>query len=205
MGAHAHQIKEKIMRYVRTLGLSAVVVAALAVWASPVTATTLTAPGLPPSFTGQVYASAEGHAVLDNPIAKIECASGITTWSFSHGSGVTAQTGVTGLSFANCTNDWHVTVVFDGSIEIHSIGNGDGTLTSSGATIEATRFGVSCRYRTATGGTDIGTLTDGSIYSTVHVSGAVPFHGGSFLCGAGATNWTGSYKIESPVGLTVDP
>jgi hypothetical protein len=193
------------MRYVRTLGLLFAVVAALTAWASTATATTLTAPGLPPSFTGQVYASAEGHVVLDNPIAKIECASGITTWSFSHGEGITAETGVTGLSFANCTNSWHVTVVFDGFIAIHSIGNGDGTLTSSGATIEATRFGITCRYATATGGTDIGTLTDSAFYSTIDIAASLPFHGGSGLCGEKAMSWTGSYKVEGPAGLTVDP
>ena len=61
------------MKYVKMLGLLAVAAAALMAFAGTASATTVTSGGV--TYTGEIAASAEGHAVLDNPIAKIECAS----------------------------------------------------------------------------------------------------------------------------------
>jgi len=145
-----------------------------------------------------------GHIVLDNPIAKIECTSNLLANVESHGTGVTVKGKVTLLQFGSptpCTNSWHVTVISGGSLEIHAIGGGNGTVTSSGATIEATRLGITCRY--ATSGTDIGTLTAG-IFGEIDISAAIPFHSGSFLCGSGATTWTGQYALSGPTNVSVD-
>lgn len=196
------------MKYAKCLGLSAVAAAVLMAFAGTASATTITSSGS--TYTGFITLTSEYHVVLDNPIAKIECNSSVTSKVESHGAGVTAKANVLALSFTSCTNDWHVTVVAGGSLEAHALESGDATLTSSGATIEATRFGVSCRY--ATNFTDIGRLTDGDTGSgggfytpgTVHVQAEIPFHSGSFLCGTGATTWTGSYGITN-LPLSVDP
>lgn len=56
-------------------------------------------------------------------------------------------------------------------------------------TVEATRFGITCRY--ANSQTDYGQFTGGST-ATVHFAAAIPFHGGSGLCGSSAITLSGS-------------
>jgi len=184
----------------RALTIGLVLVAASVFWMVVATAsgTTITSSE---GSTPTIVAEAEGHVVLDNPIAKIECASEIEATVETHGAGVTAKGEVEFLDFTGCTNSWHVTVVSAGSLEIHGTGSGDGTVTSSGATLESTRFGVSCRYSTSS--TGIGTLTDG-VHATLDISAAIPFHSGSALCGSGATTWTGSYEVWTPTNVSVD-
>lgn len=155
-------------------------------------------------YTSTIAAASEGHVTLNNPIAKVECASTLEGKVESHGAGVTVKGNVSTLSFSSCTNSWHVTTVSAGSLEVHETGTGDGTLTSSGATVEATRLGVTCRY--ATSSTAIGTLTGSfttGTNATIDLSGSIPFHSGSGLCGAGAVGWTGSYVVTTPSLLAV--
>lgn len=146
--------------------------------------------------------AAEGHVVLDNPIAKIECPSEMAVGIQSHGTGVTAKGTLFWFQYEDCTNSWmDSTTIASGSLEFHATGSGRATVTSSGLTWESTRFGVTCRY--ATNNTDIGTLTPGTP-ATLDISASIPFHGGSFLCGSGATTWTGSYTVTSPATVSVD-
>jgi hypothetical protein len=180
-------------------GLLAVAVSILWMAAGTASATTLVSPA-GTVYTGSLVAEAEGHVVLHNPIAKIECASKVEGTVESHGAGVTAGGKISSLSFTGCTDSWHVTVVAAGSLEVHNSGGGNGTVTSSGATVEATRFGVTCRY--ATSSTDIGTFTGGSP-ATLDISAGIPFHSGSIFCGSGPTTWTGSYKVTTPTALAV--
>lgn len=195
------------MKLTKVLTSLAVVAAGLMAFAAGASATTITAPA-GTAYTGTIKASAEGHAVLDNPIAKIECASTVEGKVEKHGSGINAAGKISSLTFGSpvgtCTNSWHVTVVSPGEITIQVISPGVGTVFVHGSTVEATRFGITCRY--ATSGTHIGTLT-GSIFGgspTFHILGEIPFHSGSGLCGSGATTWTGSYVITSPSTLTID-
>ena len=186
----------------RILSAGMAVAAASILWmamAGTAAASTLTSPA-GTVYTSTISAEGEGHVVLDNPIAKIECASTVSGSVESHGASVTAGGKITSLAFTGCTNSWHVTVVSAGSLEVHATSGANGTLTSSGATVEATRFGVTCRY--ATNNTDIGTFTGGSP-ATLDISASIPFHSGSFLCGAGATSWTGSYEVTTPTSLTL--
>src|SRR6188472_2576566 len=132
------------MKYVKILGLLAVAAAALMAFAGTASATTLTSP-TGTVYTGSIHAASEGHAILQNPIAKIECASTVEGTVEQHGSGSTVKGNISNLSFTGCTNSWHVTVVTAGSLELHWKAAGEGTVTSSGATVEATRFGVACR------------------------------------------------------------
>jgi hypothetical protein len=151
--------------------------------------------------TPTINAKAEGHVVLDNPIATIQCAVNLEGTVASHGEGKSASGVLSALGFTGCTNSWHVTVGSPGSLDIHWTSGANGTVVSSGATIEATRFGVTCRYHTEV--TDLGTLTGGSP-ATLDLAGSVFFHSGSFLCGEGATTWTGAYEISAPSSLYVD-
>jgi|GEM_PF-1882109 len=189
--------------------LLAVAAAALCL-AATASATTLTySPELlaPPEtpFTGAIVAESEGHVVLHNPIAKVECASRIEGEVENHGAGEAASGAVDSLTFTGCTNSWHVTAAAAGTLSVEEIESGLGQVRSTGATVEATRFGVTCRY--ATNNTYVGTLTDSYTtvdYATLHIEAAIPFHSGSFLCGGGAVTWTGSYEVTTPELLVVE-
>jgi hypothetical protein len=191
------------MKYVKILSSLAAIAAALASFAGNASATVFTAPA-GTTYTGPVSLESEGYVPIDNPIAAIPCVSNAGGTVGQHGAGVTAIAVLSNLSFTNCTNSWHVTVVSPGWLEFHALGGGRATVTSTGATIEATRFGITCRY--ATSSTDIGELTPASFsttHATLDIKGALPFHGGSGLCGSGATTWTGSYKVTTPTGLSI--
>lgn len=202
------------MKYVKILGLLAVAAAALMAFAGTASATTVTSPTGTTYGTGSkfpIHASSEGHAVLHNPIAKIECPSTVnghlSTNGVTHAGGTTtAATGpITSLSFEPCTNSWHVTVNVPGSLEVVSdgiAGTYDGPVYSEGATVTSTRLGIECRYSTGET-TKIGTLVGGTPAKMV-IEASIPFHGGSGLCGSGATAWTGTYKVTTPGSLFVD-
>jgi len=190
------------MKYAKSLGLLAAAAAVLMAFAAAASADTATSP-TGTTYTGTIRAEAEGHTVLDNPIAKIECASTIEGTITGHGAGKPVSGSVSTLDFTNCTNEWHVTTVSGGTFSIDNTG-ATITVTSSGATFEATRLGVTCRY--ATNNTLIGRLTNSeSDFSsaTMHVVGIAPFESGSFLCGENMA-WTGSYKVVKPIPLTID-
>jgi len=97
-------------------------------------------------------------------------------------------------------------VVAKGSLEAHTLTGadaGNATLTSNGATVEATRLTVTCRYKTEN--TDVGRITGSANRSgqtaTFHIEGKIPFHSGSGLCGENPTTWTGSYLVNTPMTL----
>jgi len=189
------------MKYVKILGLLAVAVAALMAFAGTASADSVTSP-TGTTYTSTLKASAEGHAVLDNPIAKIECASTVEGAVETHGTKVPAAGKIKALTFTGCTDEWHVTVVAPGSLSVNGItGSYNGDVFSTGATVEATRFGITCRY--ATSNTTVGTATSGTP-ATMDISASIPFHSGSIFCGSGATAWTGSYTVNTPGSLFVD-
>jgi hypothetical protein len=189
------------MKYVKMLGLLAVAAAALMAFAGTASADTATSP-TGTTYTGSLHASSEGHAVLHNPIAKIECPSTVGGTIDTHGPGVKVSGAISTLTFNNCTDSWHVTVVAAGRLSADGYASGyDGDIYSSGATVEATRFGISCRYATNT--TTVGRLTAGST-PTMHINASIPFHSGSIFCGSGATVWTGGYTVSTPSSLYID-
>lgn len=217
------------MRYVRVFGLLAVAAAALMAFAASASATTITGGNDHKTATGSAYTSlitatteTDKPAVLQNPIAKIECHGDVGGFVESHGPGKTAIGKLTELDWGEdgvrdekgtltgkCGN-WHVTTVAAGELEVHWKAEHEGTVTSTGATVEATRFGVTCRY--LTNKTDVGTLTDshktGSTAApstaTFDIHGLIPFHSGSPLCGTGTTTWEGEYEILTPDTLYID-
>jgi hypothetical protein len=176
------------MKHLKIIALTAVVTAALMAVAGSAAASTVTSP------TGTVYTGAlagvsEGHGVLHNPIAKIECNVEIAGEIESHGKGVTAEGSATKVSLSSCTNGWHVTTVAVGKVIAHWTSEHNGTIESTGATVESTRFGVTCRY--ATSNTELGLATGGNPGS-MHLEAFIPFHGGSALCGTSPTQLTGT-------------
>jgi hypothetical protein len=189
------------MKYTKMLGLLSVTAAAFMAFAGTASADQVTSP-TGTTYTSTLKAEAEGHVVLDNPIAKIECPSALEGKVENHGEGKAVSGNISSLSFNNCTDSWHVTVVAAGSLSVNgTTGTYNGDVFSTGATVETTRFGISCRY--ATNNTTIGTLVGGST-ATINLSASIPFHSGSVFCGSGATSWTGSYIINTPDSLYVE-
>jgi hypothetical protein len=189
--------KEKNMKYVKILGLLAVAAAAfMGIAGTAAASPTLTSPANT-AYTGTLHASSEGHAVLHNPIAKIECNSTVSGSVTSNGTPASGP--IATLTFSPCTDEWHVTTATEkgGTLSVNSAGE----VVSNGATVESTRFGVTCRY--ATSNTKVGTLTGGTP-ATMHINASIPFHSGSVFCGSGATAWTGAYKVDTPGTLLVD-
>jgi len=84
----------------------------------------------------------------------------------------------------------------------------EGTWSSTGLEIHATRLAVQCVYLTA--GTEIGAFTDtsktGNSTATLHVNAklALDLEKSSGLCGAGSGAWSGSYLFGTPDKLYID-
>jgi hypothetical protein len=201
------------MKYIKILGLLAVAAAAMMAFAGSASATTVTGPTLgtkgESTTTAQIetptiHAVNEGHVKLHNSIVNIECSSTVEGTVTAHGPGIAASGPISTLVFNNCTNEWVVDVENAGSLAIHYTSGSNGTLTSTGARVTATRAGLSCIYET--NATDIGTLTgeagpNGE--ATLDIAASIPRVGGSFLCGGSTATWTGSYITTHT--LKVDP
>jgi hypothetical protein len=190
------------MKYFKTLGLLIAIAAVLMGLAGTATATVVTAPA-GTLYTGPVHASSHGYIATHNGVGTIECKSTFEGKVVSHGQGVTATIQLTTWHFTGCTGGTVHPVTTPGHLEIHNIGGGKGTVTSTGAKITKTIFGVECGY--TTNNTHIGELTpapSGSGHATIHLTGSIPRTHGSFFCGSSA-NWTGSFRVNTPTGLTI--
>ena len=201
------------MKYVKILGLLAVAAAALMAFAGSAFATTITAP-TGTAYTGAITATSEGTAKLKNPIATIECHSQVKGEKLTHGNGVTAEGAITSLLWGKegtlngkCHNSWEVGTVNPGTLQIHYLEKNVGTLTSSGAKVLATRFGIKCVYET--NNTDIGKFTDShktGATATLHIEATIPINEAesSGLCFGIPAEWSGSYKVETPDAIYID-
>ncbi|HEU4739356.1 MAG TPA: hypothetical protein VFS54_09795 [Solirubrobacterales bacterium] len=190
------------MRYLKMLGLTAVACAALMGVAGGAWATTITSP-TGTVATPTIKAESEGgHVTLANPIANINCA-----WSFegkveAHGVESVAQAKLSSLSLTGCTNSWHVTATSPGELAIEWTSGYNGTVTTTGMKIDATRLGVTCAYESSA--TKLGTITGGSP-ATIDIEASLPIgKGSSALCGESSAKLEGSYKLTSPEALFVD-
>jgi hypothetical protein len=189
------------MKFTKILGLMAVAVAALMAFAATASATTLTSPS-GTTYTSTIKASSEGATSLEGAFVTVTCQkSNVEGKVEKHGSGVTAGGNISTLTFTEC--NFPTTVVKKGSLEIHSAGSGNGTLTGSGSEISIETSLGTCVFTTSS--TKLGTLTGStSKNATLDIeSAAIPRTGGSFLCGSSGT-WTGSYSVTTPSTLTVD-
>ncbi|HEU4462964.1 MAG TPA: hypothetical protein VFR75_10265 [Solirubrobacterales bacterium] len=191
------------MKQLKIAALLAVAAAALTAFAAAASASpTLTSPA-GTAYFGTLHAETEvKHAVLIPTNAPaIECNSTAQGAVVANGTPASVESGSLTFGSPNCTNSWHVTAASAGTLTISSAG----AITSSGVTVEATRFGVVCRY--ASSGTTLGTLTDSGKTggtATMHIEASIPRHNGSALCGEKPTKWEGSYKIGTPDVLYLD-
>ena len=196
------------MKYLKVLGLAAVVAGALMAFAGTASATELTSPAGTMVTSGtNIAASSEGHATLDSIIGNIECNSTVEGPTSNTGSGTETVSGsISALTFTGCTNSAVVTVLQKGSLEIHATSSSNGTLTSTNTEVTVEQSGFHCIFKT--NATDIGTLTGSATTggnATLDISASIPRSGGrsGVFCGSSAP-WTGSYKVTSPTSLNVD-
>jgi hypothetical protein len=201
------------MKYVKILGLLAVAAAAMMAFAASASATTVTGPnfktnGEPTTLvereTPVIHAVSEKEVELHNAIVNIKCESTVEGKVETHGSGITAEGKISVLNFFNCTDEWVVDVKANGSLIVHYTEGNNGTLTSTGARVIATRAGLECIYET--NATDIGTVTGekgANGEATLDISAEIPRVGGSFLCGGAFAKWTGSYITTHTI--KIDP
>ena len=183
------------MKHLKMLGLLAVAVAALSASVAPALATIFTSPA------GTIYTSTiEAYSfetALSGSFVTVKCGeSHVKGKVETHGAGVTAGGKISSLTFTEC--NYPTTVKKAGSLEIHGLGGGNGTLTSTGAEIEIATSVGTCVFTTSA--TDIGTMTGGTPARLDIASAKIPRTGGNFLCGSSGT-WNGSYTIITPGSL----
>jgi hypothetical protein len=216
------------MKYVKMLGLLAVAVTAMSAFAATASATQLTSP-TGTTYTGKITAVNEENVSLDGAFVTVTCeVSHVEGTVTQHGAGVTVKGNIEKLTFTNKEGkpcNFPVTVVEKGSLEVHAVSESGGkivacttpeakectgTLTSSGAKVSIATSVGTCVFTTSA--TDIGTLTptnDTKSTATLDIgapggtTGKIPRTEGNFLCGTSG-QWTGSYKVETPMELWID-
>lgn len=202
------------MKLTKLLGLLAVAAAALMAVVGTASATELTSPkGTKLGVGAVVKAESEGGITLDGAV-NISCKQAAGEGEITNAGGQTAT--VNGLpnlvTYQECGNDT-VSVISTGSGELHSLGNGTGTLTSSGVEVTVmlhrTVFGfpitTHCIY--VTENTHVGTLKDSSVTggkATAEIgSSAIPQVPTDGACGETA-ELTGNAVVTSPETLYID-
>lgn len=176
----------------------AVIATALMAFSGTASADTVTSP-TGTTYTGSLAAASEGHTVLHNPIAKIECAGTFAASVESHPAGGKVS-GAVHPTFTGCTNSWHVTTEnvggAYGALTVDSTSGHNGTVTSMWSRIITTRFGITCVYETFL--THIGVTTGGNP-ATLHFDASIPIDedDSSGLCGSGNAKWEGNYVTTS--------
>lgn len=189
------------MKYLKMLWVAAITMVAAMIFASTALATEATSP------KGTLYTGAltgSGTAVFHG-VVTVSCEAELEGVINSHGPSVTGKGKPVKWEYINCTGAIVHSVEL-GSIEIHSVGGGKGTITSSGTTALATipSLGINCSFKT--NNTELGTVTDSSITggnAVIHLAGAIPRHAGSIFCGSSA-EMTGSATVKTPAEIFID-
>lgn len=155
------------------------------------------------TYTSTVKAESEGATQLHGSWVSVQCNKSAVTAQIESHTPTTASGKVSSLTWSEC--NYPVLVTKSGSLEIHSLGSGTGTMTSTGAEVSIETSVGLCVF--TTNQTDIGTVTDTTITkgnATLDIASAlIPRTGGSFFCGSTGT-WTGSYKATTPSTLYID-
>ncbi len=114
---------------------------------------------------------------------------------------------ISSLTFGGCT---HTTTPIEnaggdfGELEVKSIaGTTNGTLIGRGSrvTVKSTIFGVSCIANTGAG-TTLGEITGAKSstgHAIIHINAIITLENG-----CGDSTWTGTYKVTTPTGLTIE-
>jgi hypothetical protein len=199
-------MKEKTMRYASTLGF--LVLAALTSLAGGASASVYTSPA-GTVYTNKTHESSEGYVILHSENAPTPFTK-LCKWTFetvvnAHGPSTTVRGITESVKVQECTNGTHETIHKTGVVEVHSLGNGNGTVTWTGAEIElSVPLGFKCIYTTSN--THLGTLegsknTGGKARISIN-SSTLSRTGGSAFCGTGGF-LTGTMVINSPTYLDV--
>src|SRR6186997_2246856 len=188
------------MNQVKPLRFLALAAITLTASAATVSANPLTSPS-GAYYTESLKAESSTFA-LDGSFTTVSCKKSSLEGKVEADTEYTASGKLASLAFSEC--NFPVTVVKPGSLEIEAIGEGQGTVRSSGAEIKINTSVGECVFTTSK--TDIGTLTgSNSANAVLDLSGALLRTGGSFLCGPLEGNaLTGSYKFTTPGTLSVD-
>jgi len=196
------------MKCAKTLGLLAIAAAALMALVGTASATELTSPKGTKLGAGTIIkAETEGTFKLDGSI-EITCqkASGEGEITNAGGSSATVVGGGLLGSLSECGNDT-VTVLDEGTGEIHNLGGGKGSLTSNGAEVTTLihrfifGFPITTHCIFATNNTTVATIKDSSLTGgtpTVEAGSAnIPQKETDGACGSSAV-LTGNAIVTSP-------
>ena len=198
------------MKFLRSLGLGAIMAVLAATLPAAASATELkTLFSLMVTSGSTLSAEAEGSQVFSTPFGNIECTGSSLSAKTSNtgGASETVNATVETLTFTGCSAT--VTVLAKGTLEIHTqegSANNNGSITSTGAEMTIEKAGVHCIYKTSS--TKIGTLTGSANTgktATYDIAATVPRTGGKAGAFCGSTGeWKGSYKVTTPDVLNVD-
>jgi hypothetical protein len=198
------------MKYIKMLGLAAVAAMALMAFlgAGSASATVLckTAETTGCAASGWDYpagttvTATSTKATLTSSTEPVICEhSEVTGKATTGGSTATVTSeGEVAVTFTKCNHT--VDVIKAGTLEIHHNTGAKSTLTSKGASITVSIFGISCVYGTPAAGLKIGEYNDAT--QAVEVSANVEKKEGGFLC-PGSPLWEGTYTITAPTPLHI--
>ncbi|HEY6730859.1 MAG TPA: hypothetical protein VI039_07535 [Solirubrobacterales bacterium] len=188
------------MKYLKLLALSGAMMATMLSLAGNASATSVVSP-----VTGIKGESEEAVTLYGS--TNVSCASSSFSMNIENsGPGVTASGKLTSLAFSECSGG-DVTVQTRGSLEIHALGSGDGTVTWSNGRIlvlHTTPFGINVECDYGSSGTHLGTI-DTNVFGTATLDWnitALPVVEGNFLCGS-SVEWIGSYILTPTVADTM--
>lgn len=187
------------MRHLKIFGAAVVAVAALSAFAAPASATTLTSPE-GTTYTGSIKAESEGAISLQGSFTTVTCNTvGLEGTVSEHGATSTIKIPLSWLTWISC--NFIVKILKRGTLEWHSLGNGNATVTWSGLEMTVETSIANCIF--TTNNTHIGTFT-GGIPPRFHFGpSALPRTGHSIFCGSSG-ELTGTFKFPTPSFLSVD-
>jgi hypothetical protein len=207
------------MRYLKILGLAAIVVMALMafVGASTASADVLCTTNTTPACSSGWVVKEVVSSLTPNISFVFETTAGeelVTCTSSSisgtvekQGKGVEPEGPISSLSFSGCNHT--VTTIANGSIKIETRISIDGggrekhtnTVTDLGSLVTVGILGVSCTYGPGANPISLGDLTVGEP-ATMDVSTVVNRVSGSILCPS-TVRWTASFEVTNHKGLWV--
>jgi hypothetical protein len=193
------------MKYIKMLGLAAVVTAAFMAFAGSASAT-ITGPtaGTKPTTlhaTGST-ASKDPSFLLEAGFAEITCTDSTVFGDVTKNETLIAKGPVTALTFTGCGSAT-VDVLALGELEVTAnSGGGSGTVKGYSQQVTTAVLGTSCVYGTLSTGTTLGTITAGTP-GKMPITATLPKISGGFLC-ANPAKWNGTYTVTSPSTLLID-
>ena len=197
------------MKYVKILGVAAMVASAMMVLAASASATALYSSGSKLGVETEIVATLAGETArltTTGGTTLDTCTNGSVTGEIDGAGGASAT--VTGdvlaadLDWENCTAT--TTTTAGGELEIHQIGETtNGTLTAKGFDVVIDTIFGECGYGAANG-TDLGTLTGKTASNAVmDINAVVVLETDNGFCPASG-KWVATYNVTTPANLYVE-